>query len=301
MKYTKIFKLMITCLIISIASAQSTNNLIITGKVIKVNDNTVHIDTQSTNSIQIGDKVNLYHKTSFGDEMEVGEWKVSKIEDKTIVATPVEAYIPPMVGMLSKVVTSPNSNRVEVVSQNQHNALPTPYREEKKVVSQNAKPYVEKAKKLAEDYYKDPKKYTKSMSDKLWSEIIDNINKAISLGSAEAYFLLAMVYEDGYANYPADMKKMIAYITKSAEHGYVEAQYMLGEMYADGDEVMKDKDRAISWYEKASEQGHKEAKRALEKLQRQYPDITPQLRGKEPINYGFGTKNDLNDLLDIEK
>lgn len=290
---------------VTVSHASNIESTLVAGKVINVDDNTVQITVSNISNIQIGDKVNLYHKTSFGDEMEVGEWKVSKMKDKTIVAMPIDAYIPPTVGMISKIHTSVKKDNIEVLKQNHHNAPSLSYVHDNqksiKAQKEDPQPYVEKAKLLANDYYKDPKKYTKSMSDKLWNEIIVNINKAISLGNAEAYFLLAMIYEDGYADYKADMKKMVHYITKSAEQGYIEAQYILGEMYADGDEVMKDKNRAIEWYEKALANGHEGAKSALDKLKRQYPDITPELRGKEPLNYGFGKKDDLHDLLDIEK
>ncbi|WP_415407894.1 tetratricopeptide repeat protein [Sulfurovum sp. CS9] len=54
---------------------------------------------------------------------------------------------------------------------------------------------------------------------------------------------------------------MVDNLIKAGEHGYVEAQFILGDMYEDGDEVVKDEKRATYWYEKAVEQGHKGAKK----------------------------------------
>lgn len=41
-----------------------------------------------------------------------------------------------------------------------------------------------------------------------------------------------------------------------AEHGYAPAQYNLGVMYENGDEVEQDDFQAFKWYQKAAEQGH---------------------------------------------
>ncbi len=53
-------------------------------------------------------------------------------------------------------------------------------------------------------------------------------------------------------------------IITSATEGNPEAQYQLGIMYAKGDGVNKDRDRANKWLRKAANQGHAKAQRALE-------------------------------------
>ena len=52
-----------------------------------------------------------------------------------------------------------------------------------------------------------------------------------------------------------------------AERGSAQAQYNLGVCYENGDGVEKDTSEAMKWYRIASEQGHKEAEMALQKLQ----------------------------------
>ena len=46
---------------------------------------------------------------------------------------------------------------------------------------------------------------------------------------------------------------------KSAEQGYVKAQWRLGEKYYDGKIIQKDYAEAVKWFTKAAEQGHKDA------------------------------------------
>ena len=52
-----------------------------------------------------------------------------------------------------------------------------------------------------------------------------------------------------------------------AEKGSAQAQYNLGVCYENGEGVEKDTSEAMKWYRIASEQGHKDAETALQKLQ----------------------------------
>ena len=126
--------------------------------------------------------------------------------------------------------------------------------------------YVDKAKNMADDLYKNSKNYSKAKTKRLWNEVIQNIQKAISMDNAEAYYALALIYEDGYGNIKRDLGKMVYNIRISADKRYAEAQYTLGEMYASGDEVVKDREQAIHWLRMAADQGHQNAKIALDKL-----------------------------------
>ena len=63
---------------------------------------------------------------------------------------------------------------------------------------------------------------------------------------------------------PADSKAVaetdaLAEITALAETGYVEAQFKLGSLYAEGKVVPNDFAEATRWFNKAGEQGHAEA------------------------------------------
>jgi TPR repeat protein len=62
--------------------------------------------------------------------------------------------------------------------------------------------------------------------------------------------------------------------------GYAEAQYNLGNLYANGQGVPKDYAKAIYWLKKAAEQGNKTAKRDLQRAERE--DRAQQRRRPRP-------------------
>ncbi len=55
-------------------------------------------------------------------------------------------------------------------------------------------------------------------------------------------------------------------LMRQAEQGFAEAQYALGECYEEGEGVEQDLEEAAKWYRLAAEQGHEDAKEALEKM-----------------------------------
>ncbi len=132
--------------------------------------------------------------------------------------------------------------------------------------SADPKKYTDKAKKIVDKLERNQNSYSKDQQRIIWNDVIENIQMAISLDDAEAYYLLALIYEDGYGDTRRDLRKMVDNFTISAEKGYVEAQYILGEMYKDGDEVVKDRMKAIFWFKQAAKQGHKDAKFELKYL-----------------------------------
>ena len=57
-----------------------------------------------------------------------------------------------------------------------------------------------------------------------------------------------------------------AWVRKAAEQGRAEAQFFLGMLYANGEDVEKDEIEAVKWYRRAAEQGNAEAKTMLESM-----------------------------------
>lgn len=57
-------------------------------------------------------------------------------------------------------------------------------------------------------------------------------------------------------------KRAVEWYRRAAEQGLLEAQYNLGNMYADGRGVEKDEVCAVDWYWKAAEQGSVEAQKS---------------------------------------
>lgn len=159
--------------------------------------------------------------------------------------------------------------------------------ENRVATSIDSQQYVDKAKQIADDMEINSNNYSKEKIRNLTEQMVNNVQKAVSLENAEAYYLLAMLHEDGYGDIDRDMQKMVDNIIKSAEKGYVPAQYMLGDMYADGDEVVKNRNKAIYWLEKAAKQGNREARQELEELlSKKQPTATAQNLSSPHINSG---------------
>ena len=77
-------------------------------------------------------------------------------------------------------------------------------------------------------------------------------------GSAEAYFQLARFYHHGIGC-DQDDAKALEMLIKSAEGGWVDAQYALGIRYYTGDFAPQNYSEAVKWFTLAAEQGHKSA------------------------------------------
>ena len=77
-------------------------------------------------------------------------------------------------------------------------------------------------------------------------------------GSAEAYFQLARFYHRGIGCDQDDVKALEMLI-KSAEGGWIDAQYALGIRYYTGDFAPQNYSEAVKWFTLAAEQGHKSA------------------------------------------
>lgn len=90
-------------------------------------------------------------------------------------------------------------------------------------------------------------------------------------GSPRAAFEVARFYEQtGMSDYPT----IVLWLRRSANKGYLEAQFALGKIYHFGKpSVLRDLKEAEFWYEKAANQGDLEAVKYLEIL-RQEPDYT---------------------------
>jgi len=95
-------------------------------------------------------------------------------------------------------------------------------------------------------------------------EIKDLCFRAVSLGDAEAQYLLGRHFDIGDSEYVAkDYVKAVEWYTKAAEQGHAIAQFNLGICYYNGEGVAKDYVKAAEWYTKAAEQGHAEAQNNL--------------------------------------
>ncbi len=83
--------------------------------------------------------------------------------------------------------------------------------------------------------------------------------RAAKLGQAQAQFNLGVMYDNGNDVVEKDERLAVEWYRNAAEQGHVEAQYNLAVMYDNGQGVVKDRDMAAKWYRKAAEQGDAKA------------------------------------------
>ena len=108
----------------------------------------------------------------------------------------------------------------------------------------------------------------------------EDIKSAAKQGDADAQYRLAMMYLNNEEVSDEDKKIVEAgtgvmpdyywltstWFIKAAEQGHVEAQYMLGMMFYEGNRVGKDEEAAALQFRKAAERGHPGAIKMLKSL-----------------------------------
>jgi len=96
-----------------------------------------------------------------------------------------------------------------------------------------------------------------------YAEAVKRYQTAAEQGNAEAQIALGMVHASAQ-NYAEAVK----WIRKAAEQGDANGQYILATVYAEGRNVAQDDAEAVKWYQKAAGQGHSEARRELERREK---------------------------------
>lgn len=87
--------------------------------------------------------------------------------------------------------------------------------------------------------------------------------KAAALGNPKAQCWLGNSYATAYGGVEQDYAEAVMWYRMSAEQGYAQGQYCLGNMYYYGIGVNKDYGEALKWYGKAAEQGDDKAQAML--------------------------------------
>ena len=93
---------------------------------------------------------------------------------------------------------------------------------------------------------------------------IKHFEKAISLGSYDAFYDIAKIYYDGQL-VDKDLKKALQYFNAGAEKEDADCNFSLGIMYLNGQGVDADKQKAIDYFKKAAKLGSSSAKVNLAK------------------------------------
>ena len=99
-----------------------------------------------------------------------------------------------------------------------------------------------------------------SMSRKLFSRSMDEIKSLAKSNDAKALYQLGMIFHA-----VKEVNTSIQYISKSANLGYQDAQYALGWAFMTEDSgVTRNGRETMKWFKIAADQGHAEARKALE-------------------------------------
>jgi len=227
-KGVKIISFIIFIISLSLYGIENINMQMITGKVVYVNGNDVQIEVPKSRGMHIGNKVNLYYKTSFGNKIKVGTWSIISVKNKTVNAKPVSVSDIPTVGLLADIIIFPKNERTEVMRDNQNNTDSTRENSDAEDIAENtavnSQLYVDKARQIADDMRKNAKNYSEQKIKRIFNEYMNNVQKAVLLDNAEGYYMLALIYEDGYGDFKRDLRKSIDNLIKAGERGYVEAQ-----------------------------------------------------------------------------
>jgi len=87
--------------------------------------------------------------------------------------------------------------------------------------------------------------------------------KAAQQDSADAQYRLGYMYEKGLGT-AKDVQRAVELYRSSANHGYAEAENLMGILYAVGaDGIAEDDKQAVAWYQKAADQGFAKAEKNL--------------------------------------
>lgn len=79
--------------------------------------------------------------------------------------------------------------------------------------------------------------------------------RAANLHYADAEFLMGQIYEEGEGG-PRDLQEALSWYQRAAAQDHAVAQYKIGELYHYGTGMQQDYTQARKWYEAAAENGH---------------------------------------------
>ena len=100
----------------------------------------------------------------------------------------------------------------------------------------------------------------------------EQLRKAAEAGSALAQYRLGKLLLQG-EDVPKDTEAAIRWLKKSAEQGNQYAQYALGKIYLLGKDAPEDREYARQWFQQAAEQGNQDARYFVEHMD--HRDLLP--------------------------
>ena len=200
------------------------NNII--GKVVETKNDNVKIEISSSSKINIGSRVDLYYKTSAGQDMNFGQWKVTQSSGNILMAEPVDMTSPPMAGLEARIT----------VRHEQETNMDLP--DDGELVRKRDPGII----------FTDPYKELDQLEKK---EPLELLGVPFPEKTAEEYaisgdkYYFSKNYEMAFGEY-----------SKAAQMGHAGAQRQVGTMYHFGQYIQKDYVKAFEWYEKSAQQNN---------------------------------------------
>jgi tetratricopeptide (TPR) repeat protein len=114
-------------------------------------------------------------------------------------------------------------------------------------------------------------------------EAVKWYRKAAEQGHRGAQVFLGVRYANGQG-VVKDEYQAIKWFRKAADLGNVFSSYKLGEMYENGSGVSRDVEEAKKWYRKAAEKGDQNAKKALERLEKENVRVIQPVQSIGPVS-----------------
>ena len=104
-------------------------------------------------------------------------------------------------------------------------------------------------------------------------EMMEQINKRVELGDAEAIHSLGSCYSEGLYGMPQDYTMALELWHRSAKLGYATSYFNIGNSYLNGDGVERDKKKAFHYWELAAMRGVSDARHNLGVLEKRAGNI----------------------------
>lgn len=99
-------------------------------------------------------------------------------------------------------------------------------------------------------------------------QVVAQMRQLANQGDAEAQYYMCIIFHEGLGGNRKDMTQAATWCRKAADQGYMDAQTMLGTLYARGQGVEQNMAQARLWFGKAAAQGDADAKAALDAITR---------------------------------
>lgn len=253
-------------LVLSIADPGFSKQEFLNGKVVKIgNNSSITIETIKAETIPEGSRVDLFFEISEGQNIEIGQWKVSGRGKGVIYATPVDVIGPPQKGMTAKisyskgkkapVITSSTPSNKAVLDTSKKNPYPeiVPVIRGKEPKGQLLGiPFPEKS---AKEYATEGDRY---YFEKNYKMAIKEYEQCARMGHSGCQRMLGSFYNNGLG-VEKDSHRARKFYEESAQQNNPEAMYSLGLMYANGKNIKKDMAKAHELFLKSANLGYPEA------------------------------------------